>query len=134
MHSTAYHLISLRSILILSSHLCLRLSNSFYVSSFESTFCMQFSSLPCVLHVLLYPSLFGYSNNIWRRVQVQITDLHFMRPSSVSLYSFLLTSKYSPRHSFLMVSNIRILCKNKEIEQQFGSNISTINLLYELFI
>jgi hypothetical protein len=51
--STPSHPISLRSILILPSHLRLGLTNGLFLQTYQAKYCMYFSSLPCMLHVPL---------------------------------------------------------------------------------
>jgi len=63
--------ISPTSILILSSHLCLVLLSSLFLSVFPTKFFYTFTSLLCVLHALpISSSLICYPNNIWWSVQV----------------------------------------------------------------
>lgn len=45
------HLISLRSVLILSSHLHIDFVSSLFPSAFQLKSCVKFSSLSCLLHV-----------------------------------------------------------------------------------
>jgi hypothetical protein len=48
--STPFHLISVRSILMSSSHLRLDLAGGFFTAGFPTETLYGFSSLPCVLH------------------------------------------------------------------------------------
>jgi len=50
--STSSHTLSLRYILILSSHLCIGLPSSLCIQVFWPQLCMNFSSLWCMLHAM----------------------------------------------------------------------------------
>jgi hypothetical protein len=75
--------ISLRSLLILPSHLCLGILCGSFIQIFLLIPYVQSSSLPYTPHTLsISYFLIHPSNNIWRRKQ--ILKFHIMQPSSAS--------------------------------------------------
>jgi hypothetical protein len=61
----------MRSTLILSSHLCLAIHYSLFLSGLPTEYLYAFASLTCVQHaILLLSPLTDNSNYIWRGVQV----------------------------------------------------------------
>jgi hypothetical protein len=65
------HPISLRSVLILSTHLRLGLSSGLFASGFPTKMLYSFLFSPFVLHVLpIHPPWLDHSNYTWWRVQV----------------------------------------------------------------
>jgi len=99
-HFTSFHTISLRSILILSSHLCLglsislpyRVSNRHFVSSSR-----LFHS--CYMHCLSHPLTYGLPNNIWWSVKVM--KLLNMQSSPATCNFLPLWSTYCHEHPVL---------------------------------
>jgi hypothetical protein len=93
------HPVSVRYILISSSHLGLNiLSGLFRTGLPTKTTCECFPHachMPCPSH----PLLIDHSNYIWRRVQVMA--LLLMQFSSTLYYFILLRSKYAPPHYFM---------------------------------
>jgi len=88
MNSTLWHPVSLRSVLILSSHLCLSYSKWFL------PFRVSNDSVVCISH----PPWLNHPNSIWWKVQV--VKLQILQPSPASHYFLPLGSKYSPPHSY----------------------------------
>jgi hypothetical protein len=91
------HPIFLRSILILSTHLRLRLLNDFVPSGFPTNILYSpilVSYIPCPSH----PTL-DHSNYTWRILQ--ITKLLVTQFSPVSCHFIHFRSKYSPQHPVL---------------------------------
>jgi hypothetical protein len=88
--------LSLGSILILSSHLCLGVPSGFFWLSHQNTICIPLSLphacyMPCPSHPWFNP------NYIWRRVQVvKFLIVHF---SPASYHSIPLRSRCPPQHS-----------------------------------
>ena len=91
--------VSLKSIIISSSHLLLGLPSGLFPSVFAPKSCTYFFSPPHVFHALpISPSFFSMSSNIW---QLQITKCLIMQFSPAFHYSSLLKSKYHPQNSIL---------------------------------
>jgi hypothetical protein len=77
--STPTHTISLRYILILSSHLRLGLPNGIFHSGFPTEFCINLLSPPCALHVLSISSSLIWSWNTLNRcssLKVRVSRPH----------------------------------------------------------
>ena len=84
-HSVFFHPIFLRSILILSSNLCLCLWGGFFPLVTQPKPCMQFSSLPLMSHVLPISSpLIYHLNNIWLGVLIMLSWLCYFFQSPVT--------------------------------------------------
>jgi hypothetical protein len=92
--------ISQRSILILSSHLCVGLLSCLFANGFPSKLYMQSSSShPCYMSCLFHPPWLGQSNCMWRKVQVM--KLLILQFSQTAYYFIPLWSKYSSLHPLL---------------------------------
>jgi hypothetical protein len=100
--STISHPISLRSILILSSYIRLDIHVIFSLrfSSWNFARISHISYACCMRRPSHSPGVY-HRNNIWRRVK--ITKLFSMQ-FSLSFSYFSLTSEYSPKHTFLKLS------------------------------
>jgi hypothetical protein len=96
--SIPHHSIFLRSILILSTHLCLGLLGGLLPSGYRINilYAFLFLSIPAIFPTHLIPH--GHSNYTWRRVQVM--KLLTMQFSPLSCH-FIPRSKYYPQHPVL---------------------------------
>jgi len=82
------HLASLTSLVILSSHLCLGLASCPFTLGFL-TFCIHFSSLPCVLHAMhisLWYWTFSIKNKPWISLHMWRNYKRMMRPLETYLW------------------------------------------------
>jgi hypothetical protein len=84
--STPSHPISLRSILILSFHLCLRLSNGVFPTGFPKILGTSHNFHACYMPRPSQPPWLDHPNNIWLSIQV------LRSPSLCSLLQSLATS------------------------------------------
>jgi hypothetical protein len=108
-----YH-ISLRSILILFSHLRIYLTNglpSFWVPTKKRLYQFLFSTMPATCPS--YPSLIGHSKYISRRVQVM--KLLFTQFSPTSCYFIPLISKCSQHTLFSNTLNLHSSISTKRL-------------------
>jgi hypothetical protein len=101
--SDASHPISLTSIPLLCSRLCLGLPNGIFPSGFPTnTFeCTSHPSQMCHTPRASRSPWFHHPNNVWRRVQVMNTNLHFTCFSNVFfhwlLFSFITDENLGPK-------------------------------------
>jgi hypothetical protein len=97
-HATPLRPISLRAILILSTHLDLGLPSGLLPSGFLNNNLYAFLFSAFMLHAPPFSSsLTCYPNYTWQRVQ--IVKFHVMQFSSPSHHSVPLQSKYSSQHT-----------------------------------
>jgi hypothetical protein len=98
--SVPLHTISLRSILILSTHLRLGLPIGLFPSGFPAKSYMHSASPhSCYMSCPSHPTWLDHSNYIWKRAQVM--KLLIMQFSLTSCHFISLQSRYSPQHSVL---------------------------------
>jgi hypothetical protein len=99
--SISPHPTSPRSILILSTHLCLGLPSGLFPYGFPTNnlHAIPLLSHSCYMTRPSHPPRRDYSNYTWRRVQ--ITKLLVMQFSPFSRHLFPLRSKYPPQHPVL---------------------------------
>jgi hypothetical protein len=101
--SSSYHSISLRSILIMSTHLRLGIPSGLFPSGFPTNIVYVFLLFPFVLHALPISSSLDHSNYTWWRVQIVKLILQYF-PTSCHFIS--LRFKYSPQHPVLKGAGI----------------------------
>jgi hypothetical protein len=97
-HTTPF---SLRSILILSTHLRLRVPSCLFPSGFPTNILYAFlsTSQSCYIPCPSHPPLLDHSNYTWRRLQVM--KFLIMQFSPTSRHFIALRSKYFPQHTLL---------------------------------
>lgn len=84
--STFSNLVSLRSILILHSHLRLRLSRCLFLSGLQTEIQYAFIFFPCMSHRLLnLCSWFCQRNNVWWEVRMMKLPITRFSPTSLVL-------------------------------------------------
>jgi hypothetical protein len=95
------HPTSPRSILILSTHLSLRIPSGLFPSGFPTNnlYVFHFFNHSCYMTRTSHPLRLHYDNYTWRRVQ--ITKLLVMQFSPFSRHLIPLRSKYPPQHLVL---------------------------------
>jgi hypothetical protein len=97
-HSGPSHFVSLRSILILSTHLRLGLPSGVYSSGFQTNNLYPHS---CYISCQSHPPSLDHSNYIWRGVKVM--KLLIMQFSQISRHFISFRTKYSPQTPSLCV-------------------------------
>jgi len=112
---------SLRSILILSSHLRMSLSSGFFPSGFQIKILYSFLiSHACYIPLPSRPPSLDHPNNIWWSVQV--VKLLIMQPSRASRPFLPLRFKYSPQYPVLYTLN---LCSSLSVRDQVSHPYKT---------
>jgi len=94
--STLFHTISLRSILMLSSHLRIGLPSGLFLQCFQPKYFVFLIFPMRAFCPLIYPPSLYHANNGRRRVQVM--KLLMVQSSPASHHFLPLGSKYSPQH------------------------------------
>jgi hypothetical protein len=109
--SIPLNFISLRSILILPTHLQLGLLSGLFHSGFSTNILFAFLFSPLVLHVISHPSWLDHSNYIWQRGS---SSLHsFLQPlvtSSLFSLNTLLSTQFSNSN---ILSPCSFLCRDQ---------------------
>ena len=113
---TPSHPISLKSFLLLSSHLFLGLTNVIFFPLFWSKFCMQHSSISCILHVPPTHPSHLITLRMWQQVKIIILLLppyrqkHFpqhpiiiQHQSLLKFHTHINNSQIIVLHTFLLV-------------------------------
>jgi hypothetical protein len=123
---TPSHLISQRSVLIISSHLRLVLPSGSRLQAFRpKCLCIHITIMhaTCSAHLTI-----DYPNNMWW--SVQFTKLLIMQSSPASCHFLLLRSKFSPHYPVLRLS----LCSSLSVRDQVSHRYKVICNVMILYI